>query len=315
MEDEDKDKDEDSKNNKEEKIDIDTIKKIYKAGYSAVKEAASYVKPGVKLLDVAERIEHNIIEQGYNCAFPINLSINEEAAHYTPSFQDEKIFNEKDVIKVDFGIEEFGIMSDCAVTVDLSGEHADLVDASKEAIDAALSIIKSGVEVGKIGQEIENTIKKRNLAPIKNLGGHGLGIHDLHAGPFIPNFNNKDNTKLEEGTIIAIEPFVTNGKSGIVIEGDTCEIYQLEAEAIVRSQNARKIMSAIINRYKNEPFAVRWLANELDSKFGLYSSISEIFRTGALNAYPVLLEQSKGLVAQTEVNVLVGTDSCELLTK
>ncbi|MGC8572008.1 MAG: type II methionyl aminopeptidase [Candidatus Micrarchaeia archaeon] len=296
-------------------LGIEEIKNIYSRGYSAVKAAASFIKPDMTLLEVAEKIEKSILDEGFNCAFPINLSINSEAAHYTPSFQDSRTFNEKDVVKVDFGIEKYGIMSDCAVTVDLSNEHSDLVEASKEAVEAALSVIRKGVEVRKIGEAIENTIKKRNLIPIKNLGGHGIGIYDLHSSPFIPNFDNNDDTRLEEGMTIAIEPFVTNGKKGMVIEGDTCEIYQLEEEAIVRSQNARKLMNKIIEKYKNEPFAVRWLANSADSKFNLYSGISEIFRAGALSAYPVLVEQSGGLVAQTEVDVIVGSDSCILLTK
>ena len=35
--------------------------------------------------------------------------------------------------------------------------------------------------------------------PIKNLGGHGIKEHDLHAELFIPNYDNGDFTVLEEG--------------------------------------------------------------------------------------------------------------------
>jgi len=293
----------------------ETARDVGKVGYSALKDAKAMIKPGVKLIDVAEKIEKSIIEKGYRCAFPINLSINNEAAHYTPKLNDERVFSENDLIKIDFGVEKNGVLSDCAISVDLSGRYQELVETSKEALEAALSIVKDGVEVRKIGKAIEDTIAKHGFIPIKNLGGHGVDIHNLHSDIFIPNFDNGDTTKLKEGKIIAIEPFVTNGKKGLVIEGDFCEIYQFENEVSVRSPNARKILNEIKTSYNYEPFAARWLSKAVDSSFGLYAGINELYRAGALDAYPVLIEQSEGIVAQTEVDLIVGSDSCEVLTK
>jgi methionyl aminopeptidase len=294
---------------------LKTLRDIGRITFATLKEASTFIKPGIKAYDIAEKIEKSIIDKGYMCAFPLNLSVNSEAAHYTPKLNDDRVFNENDLIKIDFGIEKEGVLSDCAISIDLSGKNQDLIDASREALENALSVIKAGVPVNKIGKEIEDTIIKRGFIPIKNLGGHGVGIHALHSGIFIPNFDNGDTTKLNEGETIAIEPFATNGKKGIVIEGDFCEIYQFDTEVSVRSPNARKLLNEIKTKYASEPFAVRWLSEIVDSSFGLYSGISELFKAGVLSAYPVLIEQSNGLVAQTEVEVLVGNDSCEVLTK
>jgi len=54
-----------------------------------VREAAlELVKPGNRLLDVAEFVESGIRDRGGEPAFPCNISRNEEAAHATPSIDD-----------------------------------------------------------------------------------------------------------------------------------------------------------------------------------------------------------------------------------
>ena len=66
--------------------------KITKAGQIA-KQVREYIepliKPGMPLLEIAEKIETKIQELGGKSAFPTNLSINNIAAHYTPSYNDE----------------------------------------------------------------------------------------------------------------------------------------------------------------------------------------------------------------------------------
>ena len=83
------------------------------------------VKPGARLLDVAESAEKFLKDKGFGLAFPINLSVNEQAAHYTPSVGDERIFTENDLVKIDFGAERNGLLGDGAITVDLSGKHRE----------------------------------------------------------------------------------------------------------------------------------------------------------------------------------------------
>jgi len=293
--------------------DIKTIAEVGSLSFKAMNKAKDMAKPGMKLVDIAEATEKFVRESGFDIAFPINLSANVEAAHYTPSLMDDRVVGEKDIIKIDFGAAKDGLLGDCALTVDFSGENQDLVDASKSALDNAVSMIKAGAKAHDIGREIERTIKSMGFNPVMNLGGHGVGRHNLHADLFIPNYDNGSDDELEEGKVIAIEPFATTGR-GMITEGDTCEIYSFNGEAGVRSQGARQVLAEISNKYPSEPFAARWLSNIIPSKFGLYAAIQELVRSGAIEPYPTLIEVSKGLVSQAEVSVLVEKEGCKILT-
>lgn len=295
---------------------INGIKDVGSISYKALNMARSLVKPGAKLIDVAEKLEGYLREQGYGCAFPLNLSINSEAAHYTPTLGDTKEFSEQDVVKVDFGAAKDGMLGDCAFTIDLSGEYGKLVESTDLALEAAISKVRAGAEVREIGRAIAEVIGSHGFKPIRNLGGHGVGKHDLHAEIFIPNFDNGDTTTLQEGQVIAIEPFATtsNGK-GVVNDSDTFEIYGFIEAMPVRSQNARSVLAEIATKYPSEPFAVRWLSNIIPSKFGLYAAIRELLVAGAIESYPMLVEAAGSIVSQSEKELLVTKDACEILTR
>lgn len=295
--------------------DLELIRDVGKVSYEALMGAKALVKPGAKLLDVASAAEKFIFDKGYTCAFPLNLSVNGEAAHYSPSMADDRIFGERDIVKVDFGAAKDGILGDCAVSVDLSGENGRLVEATERALSDAIATVKAGIKVNEIGKVIANAIESRGFKPIENLGGHGVGEHDLHSEVFIPNFDNGDETGLEEGKVIAIEPFATSGKKGLVTDSDICEIYGFAGPVSVRNPDARLVLDEIIKKYNSEPFAVRWLSNVVPEKFKLYVAIKELWRGGALTPYPMLVGLGGGNVSQAEAEVLVTKDGCEVLTK
>ena len=304
----------------ENELDSETIRKYAmetgSAAYAALQKAKELVKPGAKLVEVADALESFITGKGFGLAFPVNLSTNAQAAHYAPSMGDELVFSERDIVKVDLGAEKEGVLSDCALTIDLSGKLPGLVEATQEALSAAIGTVKAGVRVSEIGKAIEDAIKKRGFKPIENLGGHGLGIHDLHSEPFIPNYDNGDDTTLEEGDLVAIEPFATTPEGkGYVANSDVREIFSFIGEAQVRMPDARALLAEISERYPSEPFAARWLAGKAGSRFALYSSLGSLVGTGALDVHPMLIEVGGGMVSQAEASVLVTKDSCEVTTK
>lgn len=297
-----------------EEKELEILHEIGKITVEALLKTKEQIKPGAKLLDVANTAENFLRENGYGLSFPINLSINEQAAHYTPSLNDEKVFSENDLVKVDFGAEKNGLLGDGAITIDLSSNNQKLVDAAGKALENAISSVRTGVSVSTIGKVIGNTIEEAGFKPVRNLGGHELHTHDLHAGLFIPNYDNLDQTKLEEGMVIAIEPFVTNGK-GLVVNSDIFEIYGYVTTTNIRSNDARMLLQEIESKYNSEPFAVRWLSNIIDSKFRLYAAIGELMRAGSIEPYPTLVEANKGLISQAEAQLVVEKDSCRVLTK
>jgi len=294
----------------EEEIEV-VLDKYRIAGrfLAEVKEGAiAKVKEGALLLEVAEFVEQSIREKGAEPAFPCNISRNEEAAHATPSIDDETVFG-KDLVKVDIGLHVDGYIADSAVTVDLSGgENAELVGAAEAALNAAIKIICDGVSTGEIGGAIENAIRERGYKPVVNLSGHGLARYNAHIPPTIPNVRYEHGLILKENDVVAIEPFATDG-AGKVVEGGTVEIYGLRKAKPVRVSEAKKLLKEI-EKYQGLPFAKRWLPRER-----LDLALRTLKNTGALREYPVLREEGGGLVSQAEHTVIVTKDGCEVTTQ
>ncbi len=272
-------------------------------------EAVERIKEGSLLLEVAEFVENRVREKGAEPAFPCNISRNEEAAHATPSIDDNAVFS-KDIVKLDIGVHIDGYIGDSAVTVDLSGDNEGLVKASEAALNNAIKIIRDGVSTVEIGEVIENAIRERGYKPIVNLTGHGLMRYNSHAPPTIPNVKYEHGVILRETDVVAIEPFATDAQgAGKVVESGNAEIYSLIKAKPVRLREAKKLLEEI-KKHQGLPFAKRWLPRER-----LDLALRTLKTTGALRDYPVLREEGKGLISQAEHTVIVKEDGCEVTTK
>ena len=297
-----------------EDYDYEKLKEVGKVSYEALLFTKGLVKTGVRVYDVCEKAEDFIRSKGMVPAFPVNISINENAAHYTATIKDPTVFSPNDLVKVDLGARSDYVMGDCAVTVDLSGKYAKMVEVAEETLEAALSKVKAGAELNSIGREVEQISKKKGFNPIKNLGGHAIEKEELHATIFIPNFDNGDTTPLEEGQVIAIETFITDGE-GFVIDGNALQIFQKHADANPRSPDARGIAANIDKNYKTYPFAIRWLSKDFSSEFAIRKALNELNSLGVIESFPMLVERSHGMVAQAEKQAIVEKDSCTIVTK
>ncbi len=270
-------------------------------------EAVKRIDVGVTHLEVAEFAEDRIWELGGEPAFPVNISINEEASHSTPGMAEKTKFGEE-MICLDIGVHVDGWIADAAKTVDLSG-NPKLVEASEGALEAALSLIEPGVNVGKIGEVIESKIDKMGYNSIINLSGHGVGKYDAHIGPNIPNCAIETGVELKVGDVVAIEPFATEG-GGKVTEGGKEEIFSLIQRRPVRGRRSRELVGLIENKYKTLPFAARWV-EESQGKI----SLQRLKMARIIRGYPVLREQKGKLVSQAEHTVIVTKNGCEITTK
>lgn len=292
------------------------LKKILEAGRigSKAREAgAKLIRPGVKVLDVCEAVEKIIIEAGAFPAFPCNLSINSEAAHYSPLINDEKVIPEGAVVKLDIGAHIDGFISDTAVTVSLDDHYEKLLDASKDALKFAIMNSKVGASIGDIGKVIEKTIKINGFRPIRNLGGHLIKRYELHAGVFIPNVYERNAGTLQDGNTYAIEPFATDG-AGLVIEGKQVTIYSVRSVDEKGLNDAeRKYLSEIFRRFNYLPFNERWI-KDLGSADEIRSNLISLSKKGKLYGYPVLIEAKKGIVSQFEHTVYVSKDGLIVTT-
>lgn len=295
-------------------MDEKYISDLRKAGriHQEVKAyAKSIVKKGVPLLEIADKVDAKIKELGATTAFPINLSINEVAAHYTPSHDDTTLAS--GLLKVDIGISVNGAIADCAFSVDLDNSEVNkkLIAASRAGLEAAMKTAKYGVTLGELGKSIQEAIVNKGFSPIKNLCGHQVDRYVVHAGQTVPNYDNGSSQRMVESGY-AIEPFVTTGL-GMVYEGKPSNIYRLVNKRNVRDLLAREIISFVDKEYNGLPFASRWVVK----KFGTRAimSINILEREGILYQYPQLVEKSKEPVAQSENTLLILKDKTEVLTE
>ncbi|MBU2589584.1 MAG: type II methionyl aminopeptidase [Nanoarchaeota archaeon] len=279
---------------------MDDWEKAGKIAAECLEYGLSLVSPGVNLMHLAVHIEKKIIQLGGKPAFPVNLSLNKVAAHYAPLMNDETEFKKGDMLKIDVGVHVNGCIGDTAATI---GGNKKLIEASRKALEKTIPLCKPGTELREIGKVINETIESYGFKSIKNLSGHLISEYNLHAGFSIPNHNNNDSRKLQEGMIIAIEPFATDGNNGLISESVPSNIYLLENPRPVRDPTARKFLKYIKEEFGTLPFAARWLEN----KFGpLGFGLKILVKEGIVRSYPQLVESSQGIVSQAEHTIRVG---------
>ena len=293
------------------------------------KMAVDHVEADMKILDLVEFVEDNIIEMGGMPAFPCNVSINEVTAHYTSPPGDESTIKMGDLVKIDLGAHVDGYIADSAVSVLVGADDSDydtesisdnehdlnlkMIETAKEALDSAISTIRDGVEIGKVGKAIEETINNRGLNSVSNLTGHSMDRWILHSGLSIPNVKEDNKHIIQEGDVLAIEPFVTNGV-GRVGDMNDAYIFRFLRERPMRMVQARKLMNIIAINYRNLPFSQRWLAEHINSKH-LNMAMRQLLASRAVYPYHVLKEKSDARVAQAEHTVIVESDGCNVITE
>ena len=298
-------------------------KKILEAGKIASKVrkyARTIIKKDVSLLEIAEKIEAKIEELGGKPAFPVNLSIDNISAHYTPSHDDKTLAH--GLLKVDFGVHIDGWIADNAFSIDLenSEENKKLIQASKDALNNAIKLIKdkgvvkgvvAAISTDEIGDIISKTIESYGFSPIINLSGHNMGNYELHSGVIIPNVNDGKKIKFEEG-VYAFEPFATTG-SGKVHDGKPSEIYELRETKNIRNPISREALNLIKKEYNTLPFCSRWLVKKLGTRalFGL----KQLEDNGNLHQFSQLVEVAGSKVSQAEQTILISENEVIVTTE
>ncbi len=280
-------------------MDQEVRQKYREAGeviQKARKKARQESETGKNLKDIAEAVEQLIRDEGLEPAFPVNMSVNEEAAHYTPSGDEERVLNEDDVLKIDIGAHSDGYIADTALTVNPSGKYSEQIEAVENVLEEALDFIEPGKTVGEFGSFVEDQVPE-GLTPVVNLTGHSLGKYTQHAGLSIPNVSNTNNYTFEKGDAVAIEPFLSMG-SGKVANGKDGNIYKLENKN-ARGRSTRKVLKKA-KSFNGLPFTDRWM----DLKGKEKIAFKRLVKSGKVHSYPVL--KDTGNVFQAEHTVLIG---------
>ena len=255
---------------------------------------------GSTLAEICDYVESEIIKRGAKCAFPVNTSLNEVAAHYTAEPNDPKTVSDSDLVKIDLGAQINGYIADTAVTVNYDPQYDSLVQAAENALQAAMSMIKVGVKSKDVGRKIQNTIMDMGLKPIANLSGHSLDQYTIHAGKTVPNMWTIGSFSFSENQAFACEPFVTTKNAlGFVRNGKIKNIFALASRKMTKDDEADKLLEYIWNNFNMLPFALRWIVKEWEEKEAR-RLLDFLVKKKVVKAYAILVEANGKTVAQAE---------------
>lgn len=275
----------------------DVVRRVLSAALDMVDE-------GVSVLRICESLEAEIRRLGARPAFPVNVSINHVAAHYTSPPGDETVVPPKSIVKVDVGAHVDGYIVDAAVSVSLSPAHDALVKASVEALREAQRVVRAGVALGAVGRAIERRVREHGARPVENLTGHLIERYNLHAGKVVPNVATRGGSVMREGEVYAIEPFATVGR-GYVAEASRAFIFRLTRRASRRrARGLADIIEYIRSEFDGLPFAERWLLRAYPRERAR-ECIAQLLKRRIAEGYPVLVEVSGAPVSQFEDTLVV----------
>jgi len=293
----------------------------------AMTQIAENIEEGTRALVEAQGREKGGIEaENWRLAgigFPTGLSLNECAAHYTPNAGDTRVLQQKDVLKVDFGVQVNGRIVDSAFTLSFEPTYDALIAAVKDATNTGVREAGIDVRLGDIGAAIQEVMESYEVTvgtntykvkSIENLSGHSIDKYRIHGGKSVPIVKTADQTKMEEGEYFAIETFGSTGR-GRVIESGDCSHYakMREPRGQLRLESAKSLLRSINKHFGTLPFCRRYLDRYGETKYLL--ALKSLVQEGVVQDYPPLCDVPGAMTAQFEHTLLLRPTVKEVVSR
>lgn len=179
-------------------------------------------KPGVSTAELNELADRALKKTaavssflGYaNPPYPAVLctSVNAVIVHGIP--RRETVLKDGDIVGLDFGAFLHGFCGDSARTVmigKVKPETRSLVEATRKALELAISRCTTGNRLQDIGWAIQSYVEPLGYSVVRKFVGHGIG-RAMHEDPQVPNYGEPNKgPRLKPGLVLAIEPMVNAG--------------------------------------------------------------------------------------------------------
>ncbi len=292
---------------------LDLLRQAGRIAAAARDAGAARMRPGARLLDVCAFVDDEIARRGAAPAFPTQSSLDQVAAHYCPAPEDETRYARGNLAKLDVGVHIDGWVVDTALTVWVGHprEQHPLIDAARDALEAAIAAAGPLVPVRRVSAAIERTLRAAGLRPMRNLCGHGVARWTVHCPPPIPNLAADASDRLAIGAAVAIEPFATSGH-GLVAELGPAEVFRLDPLQAHDAGPSEPLLDAL-RAFRGLPFARRQLARF--ARAHVERTLERLMQAGLVHGYPPLAETSCAPVAQAEHTLFVSAQGVEVLTR
>lgn len=149
------------------------------------------------------------------------ISVNHAIAHGIPA---KEALVDGDLVNIDVSLELDGYFADTGSSVPVAPGHSTLdhlCATGRRALERALGEVRAGGLLNRLGWAAEETARAAGYEIVRDLCGHGVG-RSLHEEPReIPGYYDpRDRRRLEEGAVLAIEPFVSTGARHVVTLAD-----------------------------------------------------------------------------------------------
>ncbi len=192
-------------------------------------ELGSFLKEGMSTYEIDEKASACLEKAGVEAAFknyngyPANIciSLNEEVVHGIPS--KSRILKQGDIVSIDVGAIYQGYYSDYAATFPVGKVdpiHLRLMEVARESFLKGFEKAVAGKRTGDVGAAIQKHVEKNGFSVVRDFVGHGVG-KALHESPEVPNFGVPGRGELlRENEVIAIEPMINTGGSGVEVLED-----------------------------------------------------------------------------------------------
>ncbi|MER6627987.1 type I methionyl aminopeptidase [Streptomyces sp. NPDC000987] len=141
----------------------------------------------------------------------ICTSVNDAVSHGIPTGYR---LRDGDLVSIDCGAQLDGWTGDAAITFAVGTprpDDLDLIDATRQALDAGIAAARVGGRIGDISHAIDTVARKAGCGMPADFGGHGIGRR-MHEDPHVPNRGRPGRGfPLRHGLVLAIEPMLMAG--------------------------------------------------------------------------------------------------------
>ena len=181
-----------------------STEKIDKLGYEFIRDNGGYSAP--------------LFYRGYSRS--LCTSLNHVICHGIPG---ERILYQGDILNVDVTTIVDGYYGDTSrmYTIGkISVKAQNLIDTTYESLMKSIKILKPGIKLGDIGNEIQSYVEQKGFSVVRDFCGHGIG-ENFHEPPNILHYGKKNTgIELTPGMTFTIEPMINSGKYDVKILDD-----------------------------------------------------------------------------------------------
>lgn len=202
--------------------EIKILKEAAAIADAAFEHILSFIRPGVKEIEVANELEFFMRKQGATSSSFDTIVASGYRSALPHGVATDKVIEKGELVTLDFGAYYNGYCSDITRTVAVGEISDELKTIYNIVLEAQMRGMK-GIKPGMTGKEADALT--RDYITEKGYGdyfghstGHGIGL-EIHEGPTL---SARSDVVLAPGMVVTVEPGIyIPGLGGVRIEDDT----------------------------------------------------------------------------------------------